>query len=456
MESSFTLSFCGGTGSVTGANFLLQDGSLSLLVDCGLVQGSAHADTLNREPFPYDPASVEYLFVTHAHMDHIGRIPKLVKDGFKGKIYSTSVTREIARLMLEDALKLLERQAQREGVLALYGRQDLEAAFDMWHDLEYHIPLPLPQGITAILKHSGHILGSAMVELRKEGKRSIIFTGDLGNMPSPFLPEVESPRGASYMVMESVYGDRNHESKEERRQKLKDAIVDTINRKRTLIIPAFSLERTQLILSECNDLVEGGEVEPVPVFIDSPLAIKVTEIYRDGVRYLSEAAQKRIRGGDDIFSFPKLKFTPHIAQSSAIKQKPNPKIIIAGSGMSNGGRVVEHEKHFLPDPSTTLLLVGYQSLGTLGRQIEDGARSVEIDGETVEIRSEVRKIFGYSSHMDSEHLVQFVEEAKSEMQKVFVAMGEPKTSLFLAQRLRDYVGVDAVVPKQGQVVTLSW
>ena len=287
-----------------------------------------------------------------------------------------------------------------------------------------------------------------MIEISR-GENKMVFTGDLGNSPSILLKDTEDITDANYILMESVYGDRNHEPKEERTKKLKQVILDTIKYKRTLIIPAFSLERTQMILYEMNELFENGEIKTqIPVFLDSPLAIKITDIYKKYTVDFNEKAQADIKSGDDIFKFPRLKFTVQAQESMAIDDTPNPKIIIAGSGMSVGGRVVLHEKHYMSNPNAEILFVGYQAVGSMGRQLQDGAKKVEIFGEEKEVRAKIDSIAGYSSHKDSDHLVGFIEKAAEggKLKKVFCVMGEPKSAMFLVQKLRDNLGVDATCP----------
>lgn len=448
--SLFSITFAGGAGTVTGANFLLQTADFRALIDCGMLQGEHGADQINATDFSYDPKLVQYLFVTHAHMDHIGRIGKLIRDGFSGRIYSTHVTKEISEIMLDDALKLIDQTARKEGTLPLYEKKDVEKALSLWEGFEYHDTIPLPGGTSVFLKDSGHILGSAMFEF-KIGPEKVVFTGDLGNSPTPLLKDTEPVTDATYLIMESVYGDRNHESKEERDARLGQIVREAIARGGTLVIPAFSLERTQVILYELNKLVESGKVPSVPVFLDSPLAIKVTDIYRRHRKDFNLGVQSEIAGGDDIFKFPKLKFTAEGFDSRGIERTPGAKIIIAGGGMSQGGRVVNHEKYFLPDPRSTILLVGFQSIGTLGRAIQNADKEVVINGEKVSVRAKIEMIAGYSSHKDSDHLVDFVSATAPTLKKAFVAMGEPKASLFLVQRLKEYLGVEAVAPEAGEV-----
>ncbi|MEI6191235.1 MAG: MBL fold metallo-hydrolase [bacterium] len=460
------LTFFGGVGTVTGANFLLniyptisngRAGGLKILVDCGLVQGSQFADNLNRSEFAYNPAEVDYLLVTHAHIDHIGRIPKLVKDGFRGQIISTPETKEIAELLLLDTVKIIENEARNDGVLPIYEAADIAPTLALWDTLPYHTNKELKDNINIYFKDAGHILGSTMIEISRGGKK-MVFTGDLGNSPSILLKDTEEITDADYILMESVYGDRNHEPKEERTKKLKQVILDIIKTKKTLIIPAFSLERTQMIIYEMNELFENGEIKTqVPVFLDSPLAIKVTAIYEKYTTDFNDNAKADIKTGDDIFKFPRLKFTVQAQESMAIDHMPNPKIIIAGSGMSVGGRVVLHEKHYVSNPNAEILFVGYQAAGSLGRQLQDGAKEVEIFGEKKEVRAKIDSIAGYSSHKDSDHLVEFVEKAteSGKLKKVFCVMGEPKSSMFLVQKLRDNLGVDAVYPEFKQMVEIE-
>ncbi len=449
------IGFYGGVGSVTGANFLLETEHAKILVDCGLIQGDRFATESNCDPFGYDASTAHILLVTHAHADHIGRIPKLVHDGFTGTIYSTPPTRDLAAVMLRDAYKVMLYESERYGTPRCYEEKDIEAALVLWKVVPYHESFTLPDEIEGYFTDAGHILGSAMVSLSRNGKK-FLFTGDIGNTPQPLLAPPEVVKDYDYVIMESVYGDRSHEEVAERSDLLRSYIEETIRKQGTLIIPAFSLERTQGMLFEINNFVEQKLIEPIPVFLDSPLAISVTDIYRRYTAYLKPEVRAQIEGGDDIFDFPKLSFTRTTADSSEIAKVRGAKIIIAGSGMSHGGRILEHEKHFLEDPKTTLLLVGYQAVGSLGRLLHDGVKKVKILGEDVKVRAKIARIRGYSGHADRDQLVEFIAAGGEKATQVFVAMGEERSSLFLVQRLRDYLGVNAVAPEANARIEIDF
>ena len=449
-----TISFYGATGDVTGANFLIEIAGKKLLVDCGLHQGE-QADndpTSNYREFPYDPATIDILFVTHAHTDHIGKIPKLVRDGFRGVIYSTPPTKDISALMFDDALGLMERDAKEKEIKPMYDKNDIAKALELWKVVSYHNHLDIGNDISVQFYDAGHVLGSAMVEFSYGGKK-LLCTGDLGNTPTTLLKDTEVFMEPNFLLMESVYGDRNHDT-EDRTKHLERVIEDVIQKKGTLIIPSFSLERTQEVLYELNNLIEDGHVARIPVYLDSPLAIGITEIYRGAKDYFNKTAKADILGGDDIFSFKGLEIAQTTDDSKAIFGAPDAKIIIAGSGMMNGGRVVHHARHYLPGAENTLLLVGYQAMGTLGRVIQSGADRVRIFGEEVPVRATIDTITGFSGHKGSDQLVDFVKSVSKNIETVYVVMGEPSSSEFLANRLRDQVAVNAVTPKEGERVEL--
>jgi len=455
------ITFWGGIGTVTGANFLLESEKTKVLIDCGLVQGTPDSYEQNSKPFPYDVNLIDYLFITHAHMDHIGRVCKLVKDGFRGAIYSTPETKELCHIMLLDALKVMGRPdadvALSEGIShssPLYSEEDLNTAMSLWRVFSYHSEI-MAGDFKVLAKDAGHILGSAIYEFTSPRQplgesRRVVFTGDSGNSPAPLLRDMEKITNADYLVCDSVYGDRNHEPKDQRDSRFKQIVAETIQNKGAVVIPAFSIERTQVILYELNNLIEEGKIPSVPVYLDSPLGIKVTNVYKQFKKNFNTEVQKEISEGDNIFDFPKLKITHSSRDSEEIANIPNPKIIIAGSGMSTGGRVVWHEMRFLPDPKSTILLMGYQAVGTLGRQIQDKPKYVEINGQNIPIKARIETISGYSSHRDSDGLVEMVSDTADKVKKVFVVMGEPSASTYLAQRFRDELDVDAIYPERGK------
>lgn len=452
MEKIAKITFCGGAGSVTGANFLLEVEDKKILIDCGLIQGMKLADDINWDPFPYDGKAIDILFITHAHVDHLGRIPKLIHEKFRGKIYSTKPTKSLALPMLEDTMGILSKNTELF-LDKIYTPENIKLTLSLWEGFEYHQKINIIPNLEVSFLNAGHILGSAMILFVYNGKR-ILFTGDLGNSPSPILPDTEKITDVDYLIMESVYGDRNHESKEDRRKFLEKIIEDNHRRKGTLIIPTFSLERSQELLFELNSLVENNRIPIMPIFLDSPLAIRLTEVFKQYKDYFNDKAQKAMRSDKYLFDFPGLHNTLKSEESRMIDAVENPKIVIAGSGMSTGGRVVHHERHYLPDPNNTLLLTGYQSVGTPGRLIQEGVKTVRITGENVIVRAHVVTISGYSGHKDSDGLLNFVEDMQDTVKKVFVVMGEPKSAMFLVQKLRDNLGIDVSAPEVGDSVTL--
>ncbi len=453
MPNTAKITFCGGTGSVTGSNFLLEVDDKKILIDCGLTQGIKLADDMNWAPFPYDPKEIDILFVSHAHVDHIGRIPKLIYEGFRGKIYSTEPTKALALPMLEDTMNILGKNTVFN-LDKIYTEENIKLALSLWSPFTYHDIIEINQNFSASFLNAGHILGSSMTLFTYHGKK-ILFTGDLGNSPSPILPDTEKVTEVDYLIMESVYGDRNHESRDDRRRLLEEVIEDNYKRKGTLIIPTFSLERSQELLFELNALVENNRIPFMPIFFDSPLAIRLTEVFKNFKSYFNENAQKAMIQDKYLFDFPGLHSTLRSEESKMINTVPNPKIIIAGSGMSAGGRIVHHERHYLPDPNNTILLTGYQSVGTPGRFIQEGLKIVRITGEYVQVKAHVVTISGYSGHKDSDDLISFVEDMADTVKKIFVVMGEPKSSMFLVQKIRDNLGLEAYAPEQGESVTLE-
>ncbi len=449
------ISFFGGAQEVTGSCFLFDSGKTKVLVDCGLFQCPRFCDIRSKEPFPFNPKEISALFVTHAHIDHTGRIPKLIKAGFSGKIFSTPPTKELAELMLSDSLGVLEKEAKRHNEPLFYEERDIAAALELWKGIDYYQKLEIGDFKIRLLD-SGHVLGSAMVEFEVgtrlsdgQGKK-IVLTGDLGNPPTPLLRDPEEVRDAQVLLIESTYGNRVHENRPERKLKLERVIEDTLKAGGFLMIPAFSLERTQELLAEIDDLVQFGRIPQVPIFLDSPLAIKATAVYKKYKSYFNKEVNLKIKSGDDLFRFPGLRFTLTTAESKQINEVPPPKIIIAGSGMSTGGRILHHERRYLSDPKSTLLMAGYQAAGSLGRVLQDGASEVTIFGEKIPVRARVETLQGYSAHPDREQLLEFVSKSKDSLEEVFAIQGEPASCLFMVQRIRDYLGIDASAPKYGE------
>ncbi len=448
------LTFYGGAQEVTGACYLLETDSARILIDCGLFQCPRFCAPRNVEDFPFDPAAIDALIVTHGHIDHIGRVPKLARHGFRGRIYSTHPTKDFAALMLEDSLGILEKEARDENTETFYGEQDIAQALSLWEGKDYGEEFTV-KGVRIRFKNAGHILGSAVAVLTLEDGREIAFTGDLGNSPTPLLGSSEIIEGAAYLVIESAYGNRVHEDTGARKAKLERVIEETFARGGALIIPAFSLERTQELLYELNELIENHRIPRVPVFLDSPLAIKATQIYKRHSRYFSKEARALLKEGDDLFGFPGLQMTERTEESKSINGVPSPKVIIAGAGMMQGGRILHHAKRYLPDSKSTLLFIGYQAAGSIGRRLFDGAHEVTIHGETVPVRATIKAIGGYSAHADSDALFEYIEHTAGSLKKVFVVQGEPDAALYLVQRLRDNLGIDATAPKYGESFILE-
>ncbi len=451
IQPGFSLIAYGGAGTVTGSNFAITTEKSRILVDCGLIQGTPEMEMKNREPFAFDPKSFSALLVTHAHMDHIGRIPKLIKDGFDAPIYSTEETKEIAQVVLADALKITTENAKAANQEPLYGEEDLNKTFSLWRTAAYHRSLILTSDISVVPYNSGHILGSSMYWVGLKGaehEKSILFTGDLGNSPAPLVKDLEVPPGPDHLLMESVYGDRNHEGLEARNTNFKKAIAERVEKGGTVLVPAFSIDRTQTILSLLNEMVEKERLQ-VPIFLDSPLGIQVTNIYQKMAALFNDEAKAEMADKDGLFKFKTLVETAKIEDSRSIAGVAGPKVIIAGSGMSTGGRILSHERRYLPDQNASVLLMGYQAPGTLGRMLEEGYQEVTIFGEKVAVKAKIISIHGFSGHADSDHLLSFVEKIMPPPKKVFIGMAEARASNFLAQRIHDNLEIKTQVLQSG-------
>lgn len=453
------LTFYGGVKEVTGANYLLASNvtrpASRILIDCGLHQGGSFCEKHNWEPFPYDPKTIDAVFVTHAHIDHTGRLPKLVKDGFRGKVYSTPPTKDFANFLLLDSEHILLQEAEKHKKPSLYGVRDIEELMARWEGVPYHQPINVGP-FTVAFYNAGHILGSSIVRIGwdvERGKRQeIVFSGDLGNSPAPIIGATEILEEADYAVVESTYGNRLHEFTPE--GVIEDLIEDTVKAGGVLMIPTFAMERTQKLLFEINELIENGRVPKIPIFLDSPLAIKITEIYKKHQNYFDKETTRLLRGDNLLFDFLGLQKTLTTEESKKINDVPAPKVVIAGSGMMQGGRILHHVKRYLSDPKSTLLLVSYQAKGSLGRQILDGAKSVKIHGETVLVHCRIVNVPGYSAHADQGQLLDWLRPMRLALKKVFAVQGEEEESSVLVQKIVNDLAVSAEIPEERRVYTL--
>lgn len=445
------LGFYGAAGEVTGSNYVLTTSTATVMIDCGLFQGTKFAEDKNADPFDYNIKDIDVIVLTHAHLDHCGRLPRLWKEGFRGKIYATPATRDLAELIMSDAAHIMLEDAQEEGKEPLYLTVDVANTISLFELIEYHTPTEIAKGVKLEFYDAGHILGAAMALIEADGKK-IVFSGDIGNHPVPILRQPEVFEAADVVIMETTYGGRTHESSQDRRQKLRSVIRQTADKKGTLIIPAFAVERTQEILYEMSLLVQEGTIPAIPVFLDSPLAIAATLVYHEYPRYYDDDAQLQIQHSGHLFSFPTLRITETASQSMAIRQIEGAKVIIAGSGMMEGGRVVHHAKDYLTSSENTLLFVGYQAEGTLGRKIYDGVRKVKIKRQFVDIKARVMAIGAYSSHADQPALIAWLDGIKKRPSHVFLVHGEQGQAEQFAQQIKDRYTV--AIPEVGQEVEL--
>ncbi len=448
-----TLKFLGGAKTVTGSSYLLEEGEDRILIDCGLHQGSNFCEKHNFQPFAFEAEKIKAVLVTHAHIDHTGLLPKLYKSGFRGMVYSTPPTKDFARELLLDSEDILGREAEREGQPPIYSAEDVEGLMSIWQTQDYYKIFEVA-GFKIIFRNAGHILGSSSIYVERGGK-VIVFSGDLGGYSPPIIKQRDKffPP-ADFCLIESAYGDRLH-PKEDENGILEDVIEETVKAKGVLMIPAFAMERTQKLLYELNSLIEGGRVPKTPIFLDSPLAIKLTAVYKLYERYFNSGAKELIAEGDQLFNFPGLKTTLTTEESKAINDIPPPKVIIAGAGMSNGGRILHHERRYLSDPQSTILFIGYQASGSLGRRIEEGEREVKIFGEEVPVRCKVRDMKSYSAHADQVGLMDWISPGRESLKKVFIVQGEDGASEALAVKIRDELALETIVPSLGDSVVLS-
>ncbi len=407
----------------------------------------------NFREFPYHPSEISAVIVSHSHLDHIGLLPKLYANGFVGKIYSTEPTADFAKIFLQDAQKVQEYNLEiKDKFGLLYSLNDVLGLMEHFGPIEYYKEFTVVDGITAKFHDAGHILGSAIVELNVDNKK-IIFSGDLGNPPVPILRDTDFIDNADFVIMESTYGNRLHKPAGQRSQILKSLIKETIDKKGILLIPAFAMERTQEILYELNEIITNNEVPKIPIYLDSPLAIKATRIYPHYERYFDKEAIDKIKSDDNILSFPGLTICKTSQQSKQIRHQIGPKVIIAGSGMSTGGRILFHERDFLSDPTTTLAIVGYQVKGTLGRDLIEGKKQVNILNSKVNVQAKIISIDSYSAHADYNDLINWLSKIKG-VKKAILVHGEEEARNNLSQLVRSKLKIETVSPEYGQTIIL--
>jgi len=423
---------------VTGSCHLFSiEGGPTILVDCGMFQG--REEDRNYGPFEFDAAEVDYLLVTHAHLDHVGRIPKLVKEGFSGTIYATDATKDLAEVILMDSAKIMQedyetnyRKAQRRGKekevkAPLYEMADVEAAYDLpWEQPEYDRPFTLKEGIEVVYRDAGHILGSAFIEINYHENghaRKIVFSGDLGNDNDMVLPHLEKCKSANYLYVESTYGDRDHKGPEESLAEFKQIILDTMHNWGNVMIPSFAVERTQEILCILKEMYDNGELPECKVFVDSPMATRATEVYRNHSDLLSQKCRANKEKEGTVFDFKGLVYTLDVDASKKINDVNHRAIIIAGSGMCTGGRIMHHFKNRLWNRKNAVIFVGYQAVGTLGRHIVDGARWVKLYHEDILIKASIHTINGFSAHADQSGILEWISGMEG-LEKLFLIHGE--------------------------------
>ena len=452
----------GAAGEVTGSCHLIESQGFRILVDCGMFQGSRELEVRNHERFPFKPNDIDVVVLTHGHLDHCGRLPALVKMGYRGGIVTTAATREVTRLILLDAAKVQyeeymtrRRKARRRGERVpepLFDEDDVLVTMDQVDGRARNGErVQLHPRITVTFRTAGHILGSSFLEFSiREGKRTwrVTFSGDLGNRARHVVPDPERPEPSDWVVMESTYGDRRHRSFQSSIDELADAINDTFQRGGNVVIPSFALERAQDILFYLRDLRRKKRIPTGPVFLDSPLAIRLTNVYRRHPEELDPLLQSMFHKGEDPFSFPGLYMTPTAEESKAINAIRGGAIIIAGSGMCTGGRVLHHLRHNLWREESSVVLVGFQARGTLGRALVDGASKVHIYGEEIAVRARIHTINGFSAHADQAELLDWVRG--TEDAQILLVHGEDKALNTLRQELR-HRGRRAYIAREGHV-----
>ena len=458
--SEVTITFLGATETVTGSRFLVTTALSKVLVDCGMFQGTKEIRKKNWEPFPVDVSTINAVVLTHAHLDHCGYLPLLVRQGYKKPIHSTHYTKELATIILRDSAHLQEMDAkyaaekkysEHLNPKALYGSEDVAATLELFKEHEFRKSVQLSQDISVTFFPSGHILGSSFIVLDAAGKK-ILFTSDLGrdNHPLLSIPDAPPASGIDVVVTESTYGDRVHDTPTE---SFADEINAGLARGGKILIPAFAVDRTEVILMALRALIDQKKIPPVPIYVDSPMAIAALEHYRDAI----ERNSSEIRPGvskrwenQDPFDAGALKQLKTTDESKSLKEIEGLGILVAASGMSSGGRVVHHLKNLLPGEDNTVILVGFQAAGTRGRLLEEGAREVKIHGEWIPVHAQIVKIESFSVHADSNELIAWLRQI-SKPKSAFVVHGEADSQLAMRNRLINELGWKAIIPKSAQV-----
>ena len=457
------IKFCGAAAGVTGSCHLLSTENHKILLDCGQFQGGKAQDALNEEPFPFDPAEIECVVLSHAHIDHCGRLPLLVKRGFKGAIYCTDATADLLEVMLKDSGFIHEKEAEwqsrkneragRKPVEPLYTVKDSEETLKYVRPVMYDQLFEINDEMKVVFNDAGHILGSAIIELwtaEDDNVYKTVFSGDLGVLDRPILRDPTIIKKADYVIMESTYGNRLHPENATSIEQLLDIVIKTTRRGGTVVIPSFAVGRTQELIYEFNRFYlerpeYKDELEKLTVYIDSPMATSATEVFRRNAQVFDEETKAYILKGDNPLDFPNLRFTRSTAESQALNMDRKPKIIISASGMCEAGRIRHHLKHNLWDPKSSVIFVGYQAEGTLGRMLTEGQKDVVLFGEAVHVNAEIYNLEGFSGHADKEGLLGWLSGFKVKPKQLFLVHGELESLVALGGSIRERLGYDPVV-----------
>lgn len=450
------ITFCGGVSGVTGSCFVLETKQEKILIDCGMFQGEGMVKESDMH-FEFDARDIKAVVLTQAHYDHCGRLPMLAKEGFRGKIYCTPPTKLLSKIILEDAQHLMFENNLKLGTPILFDANDVAEACSLISTVNYHTKFEIVDGINVSFFDAGHILGSAFIAFDIGGKhfkdkeaRRIVFSGDIGNDKSPILPNTESISSADILVCESTYGDREHEPADARHRKLKEVINKVIGNGGTLLIPAFSVERTQELLYELDKMIDEKQIPHCIIYLDSPLSIKATQIYQDFSSYLSFDRNIFSSPDRNFFNFPNLKLTQTIDDSKSINEDNNPKIIIAGAGMMNGGRILHHLKRYIEDKRSGVLIIGYQAQGTLGRKIFDGEKIVNIFGEDYQVNASVDIIGAFSAHGDRIKLRNWMQTAGDGVKQIYIVHGEEIVKEAFREYVEEKIDCEIIIPQYCQ------